>query len=973
MTIQNSDLLVLPANPMRGLNWLFDQVEQTWFDQTTAINSGTHPAIFCADLSVSTTYAFLNSLSDAISQVFPEHARSIGELSRNMSTEQYYGLFGTPAKGTVNLVLALPNLIRFAPAATDTVNGVDLNYQKLLIPKDTTFDVNGYEFAISNGIEIRYNERTGVAVVYDSTTNNPFNVIGTNVLQKEIRSVQGTDYIIINVPVQQLATGIKDNVPSTQGSGCSGTITYTDFLYGIRAFITQNGVKSELNVAYDKAVFDPGIATLTVNLNTTQLSYDFAIPDVYIENGLGVGTVSIYTYTTKGTLSKDFQDVDTREYSTIYRDFRYSAGNLNAYSAPLTTMGGIVWKFNSAVEGGSLPTSFSKIKYGVVTGRRQQKQPITSNNLEGSVSAAGYSAVKAIDYVTSRLYSLTKELPLQSNKDFYSGVNCIVGSNLISGQQLVNSGVVFDNKLRVTIPSGTMFDVTSEVPVLLTKTQVDTIKGWSYNRLVSNMADLTYSYLPYHYVFDMTNNQASIRTYYMDNPSMGVQSFQEENINLGIAVSVDSSTITYENNGYTIRIQTLSDDSFKTLLQENIGVQMSIANASSTTWASVKGELEYKTVDGEYVYKFRLETNFDLDNSDQLHLTNFSQYGTIQPDTIINLTQDFIFVFLQKTTAWNTVIEADSYIDHNLFPTPYNAIIQTIITANIGKRLNYVYNRLRPLIGEGQYQVYLHDIPSVYAEDIYKRVNGELVFDDNNLAVLLHKKGEVIYDDAGLMQLEHRAGDYVKDINGNFVELSARNLSYHWDFVGFDAVYALSLDQYDISFAQNIKDYIANAISGDLALFSDSVIDQTKLVFQPRNKLGYRNVVINNNAEITMKQDLSFEVTYYLTKAGYNNTNLKTSLKTNTPKLINNYLLPNNTIGVSSLVKALLSDVTDDVVDVKINAFSGNAAIDVISSLNALSGFSIRKKLTLGDDKRPSIEEACSVDFLQHAPETIGL
>lgn len=969
MTIQNSDLLVLPGNPIRGLNYLVDQVEKTWFDQTTSINSGTHPAIFCADLSVSNTYAFLNSLSDAISEVFPEHAINIAQLSRNMSSEQYYGLFGTPATGVVSLVLALPNLINFAPAAVDIVNGVTLSYQKLLIPKDTVFDVDGYEFAISNGIEIRYNKRTGVSVVYDATTNNPFNVIGTNVLKREIRNIRGTDYIIISVPVQQLATAINENVPSTQGSGCSGIINYTDSLYGIRAFITQNGVKSEINVTYDKAVFDPGITTLTIDLNTTNLSYNFAMPDVYIENGLGVGTISIYTYTTKGTLSKDFSSADTRDYNTVYRDFRYSANNLNQYSAPLTTMGGIVWKFNSPVEGGSIPTSFSKIKYGVVTGRRQQRQPITENNLEGSVAAAGYSAVLSIDYVTGRLYSLTKELPLQDNKGFNSSVNCIVGSNLISGQQLVNSGVVFDNKTRITIPSGTMFDVSNEVPVLLNKAQIDTIKAWSFNKLVSNMADLTYSYLPYHYVFDLTNNQATIRTYYLDNPSMGVQSFKQENTNLGIAVAIDSSTIVYENNGYTIRIQTLSDDSFKSLQQSTIGVQMSIANPNSSTWASVRGVLDYRTTDGEFVYKFRLETNFDVDINDQLHLTNFSQYGAIQPDTIVDLTQDFQFVFLQQTTVWNNVIEADQYIDHNLFTTPYNAITHTVITANIGKRLNYLYNRLRPLIGEGQYQRYLVDIPATYSADVYQRNNkGELVFGPDGKAVLINKQGAVIYNADGTMQLLHRAGDYVKNDQGQFVELAPRDLSYHWDFVGFDGTYALSYDQYDKDFAQSIKDYIAGAIDSDLGLFTGNIIDQTKLVFQPRNKLGYRNVIINNNAEITLKQDLSFEVTYYLTASGYNNPNLKASLTTNTPLLINNYLYPNNTVGVSGLVSALMADTTDEVVDVKVNAFSGNSIIDVISSLNALSGFSIRKKLTLGDDKRPSIEEACSVDFLKHDP-----
>ena len=244
MAITDSDLATLGSNPFKGFNYLIDQVEQTWFDKSVQLNSGTHPAIFCADLTVGMTYSFLNALSDAVSQVFPEHATSISELSRNMNTEQRYGLFGNPASGKVSFIIALPNLIANAPAATDVVNGITLNYQKLLIPKDTIFDVSGYQFSIDNGIEIRYNERTGVSAVYDSTTNNPFNAIATNVIPVTIRSINGTDYVIIEIVVRQISMNAKYNISSTSSSGCSGNITYTDNLYGVRAFIKQNGVYS---------------------------------------------------------------------------------------------------------------------------------------------------------------------------------------------------------------------------------------------------------------------------------------------------------------------------------------------------------------------------------------------------------------------------------------------------------------------------------------------------------------------------------------------------------------------------------------------------------------------------------------------------------------------------------------------------------------------------------------------------------
>lgn len=968
MTIETADIIKLRNNPYRGLNYVVNALEQSWFDQKVSINSGTHPVVFCADLTIGVGYGFLNSLSDAISQVFPEHARSIAELSRNMNDLEYYGLFGVPANSKVQFIVALDNLIRYAPTATSVINGVNLSYQKMLIPKDTQFDVAGYQFAIENGIEIRYNERTGVQVVYDSTTNNPFNPITTNVLTRSIKSINGTQYLIIDIPIRQLAYDFKENIPSTESSGCSGTLSYSDYLYGIRAFITgSDGIKTEMKIAYDKAVFDPGMLTMTIDLNTNNNQFEFGIPDIYIQNGLGVGTVSIYVYTTKGGVEKDFQDTELEEYVTAYRDFRYGATQLNEYSSFIPDMGGIVWRFNDVVSGGSVPRSFSQIKYQVVNGRRQRNLPITENNIIGTVEQYGYSAVKTIDFVTSRLYSLTKELPVQTNKDFYSGVNCFVGSHLISATQLVNSGVAFDNKERVTIPSGTLYDVTEQVPSLLSAAQVTALNNLSYPQLIAYMESKTLTYLPFHYVFDTTNSQATIRSYYLDNPSFGVQSFQEENTNLGIEVGVNAATITFENNGYTILVETTSGNSFKVLPDEQIGVQLSFTIAGSTQLASLKGELAYKSTDGESVYKFRLETNFDLDDSDQLHLTNLTQYGKVQPDTPVPLEDEISIYFLRSTGNWNTIIPSDDEIDRALFTIPMQTIIKTNIDLVIGKRLERIYNRIRPLVGEGQYQQYDYNVPATYDENIYQKENGELVIDeDTKLPILLHRKGEPKLTDAGNPIYQYLKGDFIKDDEGNFIPLAPRELNYHWDFVGFDGVYKLSKDDYDLEFAQKIKDYLADTITADIDQFMQLIIDQTKMVYQPKNKLSWKKVVVNSNYNSVLKQDLSFEVTYYLTKSGSNNTNLKTSLKSNTPKILNNYLYSNLTVGIAKLSKALMENLPDDVVDVKINALSGDSTVDVISTVDDLSGFSVRKTLVLGDNKLPSIQEDVKVDFLQH-------
>lgn len=967
MSIDESKLLTLANNPMRGLNNIIDEIERTWFGGSVKINAGSHPVVFCSTLTTGIGAGFLNALRDEISVKFPEHARSIKELSCNMNSEEYYGLFGNPSAGTVIFVIATVNLINYAVQATDD-NGNPLPYKMLLIPKDTVFSVNGYEFSIENGIEIRYNERTGIQVVYDSATNNPFNLIQANILTRKIEEVEGREYLQVSIPCRQLSCAPYENISSTKSAGVSSRVTYSDILYGVRAFITRSdGVKRELAISYDGSVFDRLTPTLVVDLDTSENAFDYSIPDVYIENELGIGTISIYVYTTKGPLEKDFTKTDTRDYATIYSDYRYGAGKLNKYSAPLENMGGIVWKFDSTISGGTTPRSFSQIRYGVVSGKRQRKMVITENNLQGTVQEFGYSSVKTIDYVSSRLYALTKELPLQENKGFFSGVNCLVGSNLVSIKDLVQAGIVFDNGQRVTLPSGCVLDVTKQVPVLLNRLQITQMSRLTNEQLVAAFENNTYAYLPYHYVFDTTNNQVTLRSYYMDNPTVQVQSFKGENEKLGIEVGIDALRIEYKEDGYTLYAQTASGESFRSLMDDDVSIQLSCSVDGSVRYASVKGELAYKTVAGERVYRFDLKSRFDISATDKLTFTNMSRYDGFQDATPLNLNEDIIFIVMVKSGAWNTVIAADAIIDRNLYPTPMAAIIQTNFNVTFGQRLTYLYGRIRPLIGEAQYQRYEQDVPETYAEDEFQYNGTELAIDpDTNLPIRLHRKGEVKYAPNGSVIVKHERNSYMKDAQGNFIEVVPKELKFHWDFLAFDGTYRYSKDPYDTQFAQYVKDYLLNTTSKDLELFSKAVLDQTRMLFQPRSKLGFNTVVVNSNYESIIKQDLSFEVTYYLSYSGANDANLKKSLKANTPKVLNNALYGRATISTDGLVKALSADLPEQVVGVKVNAIAGLISIDVISNKDDLTGFSIRKLLALGDDKKPTIIEDVKVDFLIH-------
>ncbi|ASU03854.1 putative virion structural protein [Erwinia phage vB_EamM_Joad] len=968
MALSQDDLLNLGNNPTRGVNLIINEVEQSWNNGTIQLNSKAHPAILCVDLIIGTTHGFLNRLSDACSKTFLLHARNVEDLSRNIADEERYGLFANPSTSSMWFAINVENLKAIAKDAEIQDNMVTTRYKKVLIPKDTMITVTGYDFLIENGIEIRYNERTGYQVVYDASTNNPFNVLSTNLLEREFREIEGRKFLMVKIPVRQLSCAVSDKINSTESSGCSGAYSYTDYLYGVRAFLTnQNNQTTELRVSYDQDTFDPLTPTLALKLDTVNNTIRYEIPDVYISNGMGIGTVTLYTYTTKGELVKDLTSIEISKYQPNYLDFRYPGKALGPYSMELPSSGGIAWQFADIVSGGSNPIPFTVLKESIIAGRRQRGIPITDSNLSGELANYGYGSVRSVDLLTARRYSVTKELPIQSNKDFHSTMNCFVGSHLTSVNTLIDSGVVYDNSKRVTIPPGVLFDVSTPTTVLINQLTKNAYMGLSSDAKVELVSNNTLVYIPFYYVFDLTNNQTVLRTYHLDEPKFMLPTYIGENPNLGLEVGVGEITINHTDTGYEILLKTKSGKGYKQLENANVGVQLSFATEDSTRPACIAGELMGTDDQQERVWRFKLESSFDVDVNNLLVIKNMHQFGVVR-DVTIQLTDELSFIFTVSADTTVPSTSMDERLDQTLFTRQMMAIIETRYKVQLGAELTNIYSRIRPLKGDDQYQRYDHDVPDTYEQIVYQRDDkGKLVLDVNKRPIIEHNIGEPKYTSGGSPIYKYRANvDYVIGADGQPVLKAPADLLYHWDFIAFDGAYFFSNDSYDQAFAQETKDYFIKVITKDMEAFNADARDRTSLYYQPKSKIGYRNVMVNNNYETVIRQDLAFQVVYYLNKSGFNNTNLKESLRTTTPQIINNLLLSSNTLGMSDITEALKKDAGGDVVDVKIGAFAGDTTLDVVSNLDSSSGFSVRKLLETGSNGLLSVKEAVEVSFLQH-------
>lgn len=966
MALSQSDLELLANNPGRGINLVVNEIEQNWFNGTVQLNSKSHPFVLSMDLILGTAHGFTNRLLDAVSKNHLRHARNVSELSRNIGDEERYGLFGYPANSVMQLAMDISTFMELAVDRVVQVGTNSVTYKELLIPKDTVLPVMGYDFSIMNGVRIQYNERNGWGVMYDGETNNPLAPISSNLLDRVFKQVDDRKYILINVPVLQLSCLAIENITSNEASGCKGSYKFTDNLFGVRAFLINDSGMNEIRVSFDQDVFDPLLVTLALDIDTVNGKIAYEIPDVYIANGLGRGTVRLYTYTTKGELEKDLTNVSPSKITPNYQDYTYGQGNLGPYSIPLRNAGGVAWQVIEMVRGGTNPVPFNEMKARVIAGRQQRGIPITETALKGTVENSGFSPVKVIDYMTKRTYSLTKELPIQDNKGFFAPMSCFVGSYLASVDDLVNTGVVLDNGTRVTVPHNVLFDVSVPTSRLVNAITMATYKNMSSEQIVDLLANRTLVYTPFYYVIDTSDKQAVMRTYHLDSPTIDRQTFVDQNPALGLAVGVGQIAIEHREGGYTITLITQSDSAYRKLTDDQVGVQLSINPVDSTSTASIAGRLVAVT-EGERVFQFDLDSRFDIDVNDVMYFNNFFQFGSVQLKTGAKLAPEMTFIFTTKGDKDITKSDIDQKIEQNIFSVPMVGIVETRYQVTFGKRLANIYSRIRPLVGEAQYKRYDADVPARYKTTTFKRVNGELVFDPvSGEPIKEHAAGDIIIGADGNPVLLYRRDVDIVYENGQPVMLAPRFLKYHWDFIAFDGNYMFSKDDYDIQFAQDTKNYFVNVITRQLEDFTAVALDNTVLYYQPRSKLGYQRVVVNSNYESVLRQDLSFAVTYYLTEDGYRNPVLREALESSTPRQLNEGVYNKKTVSMDALVARLMANAGSQVVSAKLSALSGDNTVDVISNTDDLSGFSIRKRLELSSDGLVSVQEDIDIIFLPH-------
>lgn len=920
------------TNPGKIQQFMLEVLERLNDGELRVIDA-TNPAVFCLETSAVLAATNMIDSETKLRKQYPSLAVTQEELYLHMSDIDYLGIFSNPARVNLSIIMDLDEVLQ--KAVNDTTG---FGVKKLTIPRYTKVYVAGVELTLLYPIDIRVMPHGGLNITFDNSEPTPIAHIENNLLDWYADLVDGVRYLKIVAPFHQLNIN-RYNVSLNAASGFVKEYTYDDYFYYVRAYIQDGSKWKEIRVTHNDLVYNQELPTVVVKILDNKIKVN--IPQIYFDNGKITDTVRLDIYTTKGELDINLNNYNLKSYSHNFAPLDNTEQTI--YSAPFNTFSQLGFLSDDIISGGSGPISFEKLKYNVTTRNAfTERLPISEKQLERNFNQMGYSITKTIDNITDRQYLATRSLPIPENKFIVTNLPMNVSTLETSFTKLKELDTVTSGARRLTIKSGTLFELKDGILSLIDNNTANTMRmrettnpGYVVNWLNRN----TILYNPYYYVFDISRTDTVPRIYDLDNPKIRSRFFYQDNATLAVTFGVEDYIIANSPNkdGYILELKMQIGETIKELGQDYVDVQLSYKGRNSNNRHYIKGRLvseidsvTKKPVDDIYIYQFKIETRYDIDAQDGII--------PIPYKNPIDLTHEFdIVTIICDYNPGNAVEKSDidDLINKPMIPnynstSVYHGVSHNKIVIEFGKRLKHLWHRTRTVVDIGERDYWEVDVPAVYDEDQYKLdSNGNIaisfdVHNNNVTTTLLHRKGDLIYDDTGEQVFAHRKGDPKLDRLGNPVyKNNGDGLIRQIDLFLLDAMFYFGNTDDVKTYTNHCSRLITQWVTTDMVQIHNQLLDRTELFYHPPVSLGMVKATVDNSIEVTLESKQSIKVTAYLSELNMQNASLRESLYKTIIETVQKTLL-RKTVSVDIITQQLRIQTGDIVISYVIDGFLGN-------------------------------------------------
>lgn len=969
----------LQADPMACASLALRALENS-NDGEIRIIDPSNPFVYLMETSV---VLYTNSLDRQItnlSRQYVANARNWNELYRHMSDKDFEGIFSTPGQAPIMFFLDVEEIIEKAIPVNDSSGD-----RKLTISRNSQIVTSGVKLTLLYPIDIIVTNFGSITVKYDVSNRNPLQNIPDLIIPTEIRKSNRSTYLYFELPINQVEiTSVMSSITATQG--LKRTIKFNDKFYYLRAFMRNDDEPwQEITIKHSPMVLDNEKVTLIATVDQLNQKMTVEIPQVYKNTRKLKDNLRIDVYTTQGEINVPLFNINDSFFKASWQD--HEAIHPNKYSAPMSTFNNYKIASDGYAVGGTNGLTFAQVKEKIINRSTvTEGKPISNHQINQQLKTQGFSLSMVKDNLTDREFLATKELSLPTLVETTSIGSLTTTHTTTINDLLLNKYSTRDNGDQVTVLPSALFELIDGKLIMVsddemislleqTKTNVDTV--------VNVINERKFFYCPYFMVHKYAQQQYTVKPYRLDVPKIVTKSIENENNLLGYSSNIVSYNIQVDKDysGYSIYVQINPSDTLKELPLDDLKLQMRISDENDRYFYWFNGTLVTpidpdtgKPADDYYVYRFALPTEWSITDDEEILI------GDFKIPFKLNGNADIFTIIRKEELGAGFRTEMDSRINPRLFDdwtvsnsSDYYTLIQERVNIVLGRHLEYLWRRYRPVVEESQYLYHSEDVPAVYKENVYEAdfwgnpkfdlVDGELVYR------ILHKKGDPKLDEEGNPIILYRAGDVRLDDDLKPIILNGEHgIMRHYDVVLLDGKYFFTNHVKTIEYRESVKSEL-DAWLDLISTMNGELLERTTLFVHPKVTEGNVRMLLDGGIEAYLPSAQSLSITYTVDERVNNNTEITDDIKKATVSTIQKRLSNYQTISLSDLNKDLKDQMGAWIIGVKIEGFLGGR-YETTTVLDPSIALSIPKRLAITTNLDLLVENDIDINFVTHTTLT---
>ena len=920
----------------------------------------TNPTVLLAESAAVLTAAAVDENVANLRKRYPSLAESFDDLYAHMSDEDYQNRFSTPAVTPIDVLIGWSALKR------DMVRDEAEKCFKAIIPRDTEFVAGTIPFTLQYPIVIRYFDTGTLSISYDADIPSPFQKLTTNeITYRVVNSPSGEALIHINIPIWQMQiTTSYDTIQSSKVLQLKHT--FPDQFYYARAFHRSADTEGwvELKTTHSDWIFDRREPTVVLKVEGNQLSA--TLPQIYTTQQTMRGDIRLQVYSSKGAIIEDLTPYDfTIRLVAIDTDRDQSAYTTQSLRSTVITA-----LSSETVTGGKDALTLEQLRKRVIYNSvGPQNLPITNVELEAELENNGFDIIRNTDVVTNRVFLAVQELPKPRDEQLITAANIGVGTFVSEQQSLRDHPYVAVNGNRWTLMPKNLFLDTNGIIRMLSVSEITDLQNMEITAKLEKLNSNRYLYTPFHWVLDNSGLEFSSRPYYLENPTVSLINFVRQNHTMQLAVNSSRVWIERVTDGFKLNVQTNSGNFYKELPDANVSAQLMFRPEGATGLpVYLLGRQTGRTESGERIFQFDLRTNFDIDEKDRIAILGAGIEGNIVQSVWSNLEQDFnIFLCSNSVTTGYRDDESSNLIGFFQLPDRTKAVTHEIVTVTFGQPLKALWSRARTLATDRPFKLHEEDIPAVYPETLYQKdpITGSIITMVEGVPTynILHNKGDIILDENGDPVLRYRKGQPVYDeATGAPVLVDAVSTPKELDILFIDGRHYFVTDQAYLDYNKELEKLLVTWIVDDLGDINGRLLDQTKVFFHPRNRLGDLVVDVGDGFEVSMPCEQSPELDLYVPESVITNEDVKKLMRAQATKILDTQL-QSDTINNSDIEDLLREQFQSSVISLRLHGMGPTKSVYYgrVKTENARLG--LKRVLQLQANGSLIMKEDVSINF----------